>query len=229
MNSADKSSNARVELSTPNKLGISALGLTVRVWQRTMRYTNLEIIESVFNDHLPGSLILFWHNRLFPVIGAYNRIPNPEKKLYALVSPSRDGEQLSQFLETVRVIPIRGSSSRRGGVALRELMKILEDGHHVAITVDGPRGPCYQAAPGASLLVQTTGAPIYFTGIECEDPWVINSWDRLLVPKPFSRMEIKMDRDAPPPGLTGKDGRRAIQEFIQEKLMLLTVDRHHKL
>ena len=224
-----KAPSETFELSAANKLAISTLGLTVRAWQRTMRFTNLEIIDNLFNADLPGSLILFWHNRLFPVIGAYNRIPKPQKKLYALVSPSRDGQQLTQFLETVRIIPIRGSSSKRGGIALRELMKILEDGHHVAITVDGPRGPCYTAQPGASLLVQTTGAPIYFTGIECEDPWTINSWDRLLVPKPFTRMTIKMDRDAPPAGLSGKDGRRAIQEFIQEKLTRLTMDLHHEL
>ena len=112
---------------------------------------------------------------------------------------------------------------------MKELLKIMKDGHHVALTVDGPKGPCYAAQPGASLLVQMTGAPIHFVGAECENTWVINSWDRLLVPKPFSRVHIKMDRYAPPPGQTGKDGRRAIQKFIQENLTQLTQDTHREL
>jgi lysophospholipid acyltransferase (LPLAT)-like uncharacterized protein len=228
MSDSGMPSNEIFELSASTRIGIGAVGRVVRRWQAMLNYEDSRLIREVLDHDESGSLILFWHNRLFPIIGAYNHVRSKDTKLYGLVSPSRDGAQLSQFLETLGVHPIRGSSSRRGGMALRELLKILEDGHHVAITVDGPRGPCYQAQPGASLLVQMTGAPIHLLGAECEDAWTINSWDRFIVPKPFSRVKIKMDRYAPPSEKSGKEGRRAIQEFIQEKLSGLTGDTHCK-
>ena len=104
----------------------------------------------------------------------------------------------------------------------------MEQGNAVAITVDGPRGPCYEAQQGAALLMQQTGVPAYLIGVECESCWELSSWDRFIIPKPFSRVKIKMDRLAPVPSDDGKEGRKTIQELIQERLDRLTEDVHRK-
>lgn len=228
MDEVKEKGNGFHEVSGIVRLALILLGLIVRSWQATLRYQCDPNLEGIFRDNPEGSLVLLWHNRLFPGIGALRNIDQRGQTLFALVSPSKDGAQLSHFLRSIGLRPIRGSSSRRGGVALRELLKVIANGDHVAITVDGPRGPCYAAQPGAAMLIQQTGAPVNFLGVECESCWQLNSWDKFIIPKPFSRIRIKMDRYAHSPRLTGKEERKAIQEVVQERLDRLTEDRHRQ-
>lgn len=210
------------------KTALNLLGHTVRRWQRTCHYEGLESIAEAVHAHRSGSLFLLWHNRLFPAIGAIQQVDMRDRRMVALVSASRDGAQLSHFLEGVGIQPVRGSSSRRGAVATRELLKLLSAGDHIAITVDGPRGPCYRAQAGAALLVQMTGAPICCIGAESETCLELRSWDRFIVPKPFSRVKIKLDRFHVPRLEKGRQQREAIQALIQEKLTGLTEDSHRE-
>lgn len=206
----------------------NGLGTLLQQWQASLNYDSLEGLREIIRAKDGGMLILLWHNRLFPAIGAFKQARVPGRRVYALVSASRDGARISHFLETQGIRTVRGSSSRRGAVAARELLRILARGDHVAITVDGPRGPCYQAQPGASLLCQLTGAPVAYLGLECEAARELKSWDRFLIPEPFSRVKIKLDRSAAFPPERGKEQRKAIQEVIQFKLSNLTGDRHRE-
>jgi lysophospholipid acyltransferase (LPLAT)-like uncharacterized protein len=207
-------------------LALGLLGRILRLWQKTLRYELPEIAANAFASNPEGFLILLWHNRLFPGIGTLQNTDIEGHKLHALVSASRDGAQLSQFLRAQDIYPIRGSSSRRASSATRELLKTLHEGNAVAITVDGPRGPCYEAQRGATLLMQTTQVPAYLINVECESCWELPSWDRFIVPKPFSRVKVKVDRVAPADPDGGKEGRKAIQRLIQERLSSLTEDTH---
>lgn len=205
-----------------------ALSRLVRVWQDTLQYEGTESIHRLMHGDLPGHLVLLWHNRLFPCIGALMNSGQTNRRLYGLVSASRDGAQLSHYLETQGILPVRGSSSRRGAVATRELLRILGAGHHVAITVDGPRGPCYEAQAGAALISQLTGAPLVFLGAECESTWELQSWDRFVLPKPFSRVRIAM-RECDLPDLKGgREERHAIRDLIQHSMLQITHDSHRK-
>jgi hypothetical protein len=207
---------------------LSLLGYSVRRWQRTLRYEGVEDLARAIHAPGSGSIFLLWHNRLFSTIGAIQQVDMGGRRLVALVSASRDGAQLSHFLEAVGIQTVRGSSSRRGAVAARELLKLLNAGDHIAITVDGPRGPCYQAQAGAALLVQMTGAPICCLGAESESCLELKSWDRFIVPRPFSRVKIKLDRFHAPRREKGREHREAIQALIQEKLTSLTRDSHRE-
>ncbi len=209
-------------------LALSLLASGLKAWQSSLDLMETESFARVVNDPRQGTLFLFWHNRIFPVMAAYRRVADSGRDLYALVSASRDGAQFSHFLEGCGIRTVRGSSSRRGGVAARELLRILEGGQHVAISVDGPRGPCYEAQPGAALLLQTTGIRPTLIGVEVERCRELASWDRFIVPMPGSRVRIKMDRSAPPATEGGKAGRQAIQKWIQEKLTGLTEDVHRR-
>lgn len=219
-------SNIVHEVSGLKSFALHLLGKLVHWWQGTLQYTMPDGAMRVFKSHPGGVLFLLWHNRLFPGIGALMKTDIKGHGLYALVSASRDGAQLSQFLDALEIKTIRGSSSRRGSTAARALLKVLHQGDAVAITVDGPRGPCYEAQQGAALLLQTTGVPALLINVECESCWALPSWDRFIIPLPYSRVKIKMDRIAPISPEGGKDERKAIQRVIQERLTSLTGDTH---
>ncbi len=138
-------------------------------------------------------ILLFWHNRLLLVPVVWNRFFAPHRpKGMALTSTSRDGELIAQFLDRFGIGPIRGSATRRGSAAVREMAGWLRRGHDVAITPDGSRGPCYEIKPGLVLLAQLTGRPILPISFEFERAWRLKSWDRFFIPKPFSRVVFRV-------------------------------------
>jgi lysophospholipid acyltransferase (LPLAT)-like uncharacterized protein len=85
---------------------------------------------------------------------------------------------------------IRGSSSRRGVAALVGLKRALAAGNDICLTPDGPRGPRYRVQPGFLKLAEATGAPIIPIHLRFSNAWRLKTWDRFVIPKPFSRVEI---------------------------------------
>lgn len=144
---------------------------------------------------LPDEPVIFalWHNRLGLCMKAYEsfvRPHHPHDHLAALISASKDGAFLATILQNFGVEPVRGSSSRRGAQALLELASWAERGYDLAVTPDGPRGPCYEVQEGVMALAQVTGLPII--PYSCQVGWKIRlkSWDRFQIPMPFSRCEM---------------------------------------
>jgi lysophospholipid acyltransferase (LPLAT)-like uncharacterized protein len=204
---------------------IRFLGRTLRCWQRTLRFEGIEKVRHVISGTKGGAVFLLWHNRLFPWTAAFHEIDLEGRAIHGLVSASRDGAKLAAFMESQGIHPIRGSSSRRGTTATRQLLRVLRDGGVVAITVDGPRGPCYHAHAGAATLLQLTGAPAVLLGAEPEAAWQLNSWDRFLVPQPFSRIRLKARRwrESNPTDLRSLP-REEVRKALQSGLMGLTLD-----
>ena len=129
----------------------------------TLRF-RLEDLSGYFSD-VPQEKIIFaiWHNRLALALILYRRYVarrDRKRRLVALVSASRDGGLLAGILELFKVQPVRGSSSRRGAQAFREMVSWGRRGHDLAITPDGPRGPCYVVQEGVISTAQMTGMPI---------------------------------------------------------------------
>lgn len=138
-------------------------------------------------------IFAIWHNRLALATILYRNLVARRfagRQPAGLVSASRDGGLLARVLELFGFRPVRGSSSRRGSQALRELIRAAEEGCDLSITPDGPRGPCYVVQPGVIAAAQLSGLPIvpvtYWLG------WkkVLRSWDRFQIPLPFSRLEV---------------------------------------
>ena len=144
-------------------------------------------------SRLPEAPVIFalWHNRLGLCMKAYEGFVRPHHdKLAALISPSKDGALLARILQEFGVQPVRGSSSRRGAQAVLELTSWAERGYNLAVTPDGPRGPCYVVQEGVMALAQVTGLPI--VPYSCRIGWKIRvkSWDRFQIPLPFARCEM---------------------------------------
>ncbi len=129
----------------------------------------------------PPVIFAVWHNRLalsMAMYRGYVRRQGAPQRLAALVSASRDGAFLARVLELFRTQPVRGSSSRRGSQALLELTTWAEKGYDLAITPDGPRGPCYTVQEGTIALAQVTGLPIVPVGTHFPAKVRLKSWDR---------------------------------------------------
>jgi len=141
-----------------------------------------------------GPVILcFWHNRILGITVSFlRRYPAERRGVTVLTSPSRDGEILAQCVRNLGMEAVRGSSSRRGSQALRELVSIIEKGGDIAITPDGPRGPRYSLGPGAILLSQTTGTPLLPMHAKFSRCVRLKSWDGFIIPLPFSTISVSL-------------------------------------
>ena len=128
-------------------------------------------------------LYCLWHDMI-----VLHTFAAPHYDLAALVSRHRDGGYLADAMAAIGVRPVRGSSSKGGAEAVKEIVAEL-DGWHVAITPDGPRGPRRKIKPGILWLAARTGRPIVPTVGVCLNAWRIKgSWTDLTIPKPFSRV-----------------------------------------
>lgn len=121
---------------------------------------------------------VFWHEAIV-LMTAF------EAKAHVLTSLHADGELMTRICGHLGIGVIRGSTTRGGSAALLGLIR-RTGGTHVALTPDGPHGPRRRLKPGAVALASTTGLAIVPVGVACSAAWRAGSWDRLMVPKPFS-------------------------------------------
>jgi hypothetical protein len=128
-------------------------------------------------------IFCFWHQCVLPC-AVYFRTTGAT----ILISRSFDGELITRILGLFGFRAVRGSSSRGARGGLLGLKQVIEDGKPAIFTADGPRGPIYQTKMGPIKLAQITGAPIGAFHLEPERAWTLRSWDRFLIPKPFTRI-----------------------------------------
>ncbi|HTV04956.1 MAG TPA: lysophospholipid acyltransferase family protein [Acidobacteriaceae bacterium] len=135
-------------------------------------------------------IFCFWHRCTLPC-GWYFR----KFKCSILISQSFDGELIARTLGLLGYNSVRGSSSRGGFEGMLSLRDVLVNGDPVVFTADGPRGPIYRTKIGPVKLAQMTGEPIGSFYLLPQHAWVLRSWDRLLIPKPFSRVAVSWARE----------------------------------
>jgi len=149
---------------------------------RTVRWS-FELSEDVTSvEPVQPAIYVFWHRCLVPGVSRYGN-----RGLAVMISSSFDGEYIARVAEKFGFRAVRGSSTRGGARALLGMHTVLEQGAAVVFTIDGPKGPRYVAKPGPVVLARNTGAPIWAFHIAVDRAWVLRSWDRLMLPKPFSR------------------------------------------
>ena len=150
-----------------------------------------------------GALISLWHGSMLLCMERYG-----DRGWNVLVSPSDDGDLSEGLLHSFGYRVIRGSASRGGARALREMLVHLGRGECVILTPDGPRGPRHSMNPGVAWMARATGHPIVPLGLACDRAWHFKSWDRFTLPKPFARVAcvwgepLQVPRAATPEDLT---------------------------
>ena len=177
--------------------------LLIRLLGWTLRYEDRAEPGVTPGYAIPGPTVFaFWHRSL---LACAHRFRNLD--IAILISPSFDGELIARTVERLGFKAVRGSSSRGGAAGLRNMQLAYAAGHRCAITADGPRGPVFVAKPGAAQLANSvgavpSGAQPEGTWVGCfyalpERAWELRSWDRFLIPKPFSRVVLTWPAHVP--------------------------------
>lgn len=157
--------------------------LFIRALHATLRVRHVHSEGILELNRREGSYIYaFWHGHLLVTIYALFRHP-----LLVMISQHRDGEIIAATMERFGVTAARGSSSRGGGEALRQMLRGAREGYVLVITPDGPRGPRRVAQPGVVRAAQLGGIPILPAAVVAKHRKILSSWDRFEIPLPFSR------------------------------------------
>lgn len=166
------------------------LSLMLRLFYLSYRY-KIKGLENLNNYQRPF-IMVFWHGHQLLMPKFYNTELRHGQKVYALISDHSDGRIAAYAVSYLGINSIAGSSTRGGARALVALKKTLEQGHNVAITPDGPKGPVYVAKKGALKLASLTGINIMPVCLSASSYWQFNSWDKMILPKPFSKVYFEL-------------------------------------
>jgi len=148
--------------------------------------TGLEVFEKYAEQG--NNIFAFWHSRLFYLVYFYVR--GARRRVSILVSMSRDGDYGAALVHRLRQDLVRGSTSKGGQAAIRKLVAKAAEGHNIAITPDGPRGPAFRVNEGVIRLAQLTGARIIPVSYDATRKARLKSWDGFILVKPFGRVHI---------------------------------------
>lgn len=188
-----QSPRKRAEVAAIATLGYPVVRALCSTW--TWKVTGAEHVEAITNaGHQP--ILALWHGRILAATPYFQR-----RGIVAMASENFDGEWIARLLGKFGYGAARGSTSRGGPMALRQLVRDVK-AHGVAFTLDGPRGPAEVAQPGAVWLAKATGQPLLPFHSEAASSWTLKSWDRTQIPKPFTtvamaiRQPIYVPRDA---------------------------------
>jgi hypothetical protein len=196
-------------------LGVRALGATL-----SLRVDGVDTLRPLWGAGRP-LIYGVWHGRILivPWLNARFRRTHGARNVCVLASRSRDGELVARFVRRFGLDVVRGSSSRGGVAALRQLARALQAGEDVAVVPDGPRGPSCRAQAGIVSLAATTGAPIVPVGVSARPARRLASWDRFMVPVPFARCAVVFGA---PVGVGRHDDREAVRVAVERALQQAT-------
>jgi lysophospholipid acyltransferase (LPLAT)-like uncharacterized protein len=177
----------RTSLSLGRRLLVAAGVVVLRVlmWSWRIERQEMAAVTAARAKGVPF-VLAFWHGRMLGALSAHRQSP-----IRVLVSEHRDGELIARVLEANGVDTIRGSTTRGGARALLQLVASLKQGHTIAITPDGPRGPRHVVAPGLFAAAHRAGAAIVPMAVAASRSWQLASWDRFEIPKPFARVIVR--------------------------------------
>lgn len=190
--------------------------ILIRLLGVTLRVQEVGDLASHADAHPETRVYCLWHRSLLSIAYHFRK-----RKIAILISPSFDGELITRTIRRVGYTPVRGSSSREGASGLLRMQTALNGSNgsscnYAAFTADGPRGPAYVAKPGAVKLAQSIGGGVGIFYAAPQRAWVLRSWDRFLIPKPFSTIFLNWQ----PPVPVAEDGGTADLEKARQAVEL---------
>lgn len=205
------------EISPLSALLLWPLSCVLRLWNASLRVKVDERTIRFMSRETRPQILVLWHNCLFPAGHIYRTFRFP-RKLYAMISSSKDGAYLAMFFRFLGMGAIRGSTKTRSVAALKHAIRVSREGNDIAITPDGSRGPIYHFNMGAAALAKTVKVPVVVVGFHFESSWRLKTWDRMHLPKPFSRVTVVAEQHDDLPE------RMSVEEmagFLRSRLMVL--------
>jgi lysophospholipid acyltransferase (LPLAT)-like uncharacterized protein len=162
---------------------IYLLGVTLKI-----KWVGLENLENLRKEK-KSVIYAFWHGRM--LIFAYS---HRRQKIHVLISQHRDGEYIARIIHRLGFVSIRGSTTRGGPKAVFEICDKISSGYDVAISPDGPKGPGFEVHPGIMYVAQRSQMPILPITNSARRRWNLQSWDKFLIPHPFSQTVIVLGK-----------------------------------
>jgi lysophospholipid acyltransferase (LPLAT)-like uncharacterized protein len=163
-------------------------------------------------DKQERAIIAFWHDQLLLMVTGY-----PGKGAKLLISESKDGELLTRTMKFFKHGTIRGSSSRGGRAAFKEMISMAQSDFDIVLTPDGPRGPRHELKDGVLQLARLSGRPVIPMAFACSHGYRFGSWDQCLLPYPFSRGVFSFGK---PLYFNKDEGLVSFREQLQDAMQL---------
>lgn len=204
--------------------GIAAL--LIRLIHTTIRWEYIGFPASAPPPASAPVVIAFWHGRMLMMPMIYRRARGAfPRTIYMLMSQHGDGRLIAFAVRLLSISCVAGSSTRGGLAALLKMCRWIEAGADVGFTPDGPKGPRYECKDGIALVAQRTGAVVLPFSYSTERRWQLSTWDRMIIPKPFSRGVAILGA---PISVSQEEDREQARLRIQEALHEITeqADRH---
>lgn len=197
--------------------GIWAIGtLLCKTWRPQIQLT--DEVNPLKNIN-KGNIYVLWHSCLLPLAYIFRHSHST-----ALISSSNDGKRAAAVAAKWNIEVVYGSSSKQGFTAFRQCLKILQASKNMVITPDGPKGPREIVKSGVAHLAILSGAPVLPLAIHPTNYWRLKSWDRMIIPKPFSKVLIKSDGIINPGDFVKDEaGIEQLRIHIEEKLHAITM------
>ena len=159
----------------------------IHLWCKTLRIKNLNPeMDREIKEKPGGAIYTFWHSHLFYLFYHYRFL----NKFTLMISPSQDGELLAALVKLYGYPVVRASSYKNTIPGTRELAHLLKKDAKVIIIADGSRGPRHRAQVGSVQLARMTGVPVYTLSYDAHPKHELNSWDRFILPLPFSKVTL---------------------------------------
>ncbi len=206
-------------------VGVIVLFVLVRLLCLTYRKRIVDpydVFKGIKDDPDKNVTLGLWHNRFIFCIALCPRFVR--RRVVSMSSQSKDGDLGAFFAKLFGLTIVRGSSSRNGARALKGVLKLVKKKHHVALTLDGPRGPIYEAQPGAGFLARACKIPLVPVSVNAENYWTLKTWDRMQIPKPFSKVEFVLGEPLFIPPKQDKNQQDIEKRRVEAAMMCVTVD-----
>jgi len=220
----------RFEAVAKAEIALAAFGVwaVLRLLGATVRFDvrGAETLQRCWQERTPV-LLAFWHGRSI-LLPFFYRGPGAS----IMNSTHRDGEIVTRALARFGIASTRGSSTRGGVAGLLGLVRAHRQGRDLALIPDGPRGPAGVAKGGAAELAFLTGAPLFPVAVSCARSWRLPTWDRLMLPRPFTRVVVLVGEPLRAAAFAGPGGagatrgeaREALRTELEGRLRRLTAE-----
>lgn len=192
------------------------LALVIKMWMvscRVVTVRGLEKEKAALARSGGGAVYVTWHQRI-----SYHFHYLCARNLTVMISQSRDGEYAARLATWLGFRNVRGSSTRGGSTALKEMVTLIQGGEAGGMLADGPLGPPRVAKIGSVIIARNAGVPMIPILWGADRCWVLNSWDRFLMPKPYARIVVSCGDPIWVPQETDGEGLESYRRALEDSL-----------
>lgn len=171
------------------KLSIIFLPVFIFILMKLLWFTYRKTYHFIDEPIEGQCMAVTWHSELLISPQVYRKLRR-EQKTAAIIAQHHDGELIARTLNFLGITALRGSSRRGAKAVLIAAITALKEGSSVMITPDGPKGPRYSMSDGAVALALRSNLPLMIVNYKAHSFWQLNSWDKFIIPKPFTTLNI---------------------------------------